>query len=169
MTVTNAAATVARNTETDTKASALDLGLDSIVLLKGQGKSSIKNIVSPSSFRGWLESSPSEGERWLRSAAHEERPAILSLIEQRYPSRDPVTAIVAWVRQLSELGVLGARFREPWLLMLQCLLTKRSNQEIQEAFSDQYPTEQIPNIESGLGELSSGLQDSWLLEPVFQN
>src|SRR5260370_10662644 len=71
MTVTNAAATVARNSETDTKSSTLDLGLDSIVLLKRQGKSSVKNIVSPSSFRGWLESSPSDGERWLRSRAQD--------------------------------------------------------------------------------------------------
>ncbi len=71
MTATNAAATVARNTEIDTKASALGLGLDSIVVLKRQGKSSIKNIVSPSSFGGWLESSASEGERWLRSPAQD--------------------------------------------------------------------------------------------------
>jgi len=98
-----------------------------------------------------------------------ERPAILSLIEQRYPSRDPVTAIVTWVRELSELGVLGVRFPEPWLLMLQCLLMKRSDHEIQRKFSDQYATERVPNIESGLGELSAGLRNSWLLEPVFQN
>ncbi len=71
MTVTNTAATVTRNTEIDTKASTLDLGLDYIVLLKKQGKVSLKNIVSPSSFRGWLESSPSDGERSLRSAAQD--------------------------------------------------------------------------------------------------
>jgi hypothetical protein len=53
--------------------------------------------------------------------------------------------------------------------MLQCLLMKRSGREIQKAFSDQYPTEQIPNIESGLGKLSASLQDSWLLQRVFQN
>jgi hypothetical protein len=41
-----------------------------------------------------------------------ERSAILSLIEQRYPSRDPITAIVTWVRELSELRVLGVRFPE---------------------------------------------------------
>src|SRR5712664_1991577 len=64
MLATNAAATVVRNSEADTKSSTLDLALDSIVLLKRQGKSSVKNIVSPSSFQGWLESSPSEGEQW---------------------------------------------------------------------------------------------------------
>src|SRR6266566_4649791 len=70
MTVTNAATTVARNTEIDTKASTLDFGSNSIVLLK-KGEFSVKDIVSPSSFHGWLESSASEGERWLRSAAQD--------------------------------------------------------------------------------------------------
>jgi len=36
-----------------------------------------------------------------------ERHAILNLIEQRYPSRDPVTMITSWVHELSELGVLA--------------------------------------------------------------
>jgi len=98
-----------------------------------------------------------------------ERPAILGLVEQRYPSRDPITAVVTWVRELSEAGVLGVRFPEPWLLMLRCLLMKCSNDEIYRAFSDQYPTQRIPNLECGLGELSSCLQGSWLLKPVFQN
>src|SRR6267142_2323997 len=98
-----------------------------------------------------------------------ERPLILGLIEQRYPSRDPITAIEGWVRELSEMGVLGVRFQEPWLLMLQCLLMKRSGQEIQKAFKDQYAAQHIPNVESQLSELSSGLQDSWLLQPVLQN
>jgi len=97
-----------------------------------------------------------------------ERSAILSLIEQRYPSRDPLIAIVTWVRQLSELGVLGVRFPEPWLLMLQCLLMKSSGAEIQKEFRDNYNTEHVANLQSGLGELSSALQDSWLLQPVFQ-
>src|ERR1051325_2798290 len=46
-----------------------------------------------------------------------ERSAILNLVKQRYPSRDPATAIVTWVRELSEMGALGTRFPEPWLLM----------------------------------------------------
>src|SRR5258708_15801074 len=71
MAVTNAAATVVKNPETDTESSTLDLGLDSIVLLKRQGKFSVKNIVSASTFRGWLESSASEGERWLRNRAQD--------------------------------------------------------------------------------------------------
>jgi hypothetical protein len=98
-----------------------------------------------------------------------ERPAILSLIEQRCPSRDPVTVIVTWVRQLSELGVLGVRFPESWLLMLQCLLMNRPLGEIQKAFSDQFAPQQLAGPERGLGELSAGLQDSWLLRPVFHN
>lgn len=94
-----------------------------------------------------------------------ERSAILSLIKQRYPSRDPVMAILTWVRELSELGVLGVRFQEPWLLMLECLLANRSDQEIQSTFSDRYPTRHVPE----LAELSAHLQESWLLQPVFDN
>ncbi len=98
-----------------------------------------------------------------------DRTTILNLIEERYPSRNSITAIVTWVRELSELGVLGVHFPEPWLLMLQCLLMKRSDQEIRKAYSYKYPIERVLNLESGLSELSSGLQDSWLLQPVFQN
>jgi hypothetical protein len=47
MTMTNAAATVARNPETGIKSSRLDLGLDSIVLLKRQHKSSVKASSQP--------------------------------------------------------------------------------------------------------------------------
>ncbi len=65
MTVTNTAATKG------TKSPVLDPSVDSIVLLGRQGKFLVKNIVSPSSFCQWLESSPREGERWLRSAAQD--------------------------------------------------------------------------------------------------
>jgi len=71
MTLTNTAATSAKASETGTKSSVLDLGLDSILLLKRQGKFSVKNISLVSSFRGWLESSPIEGERRLRNSAQD--------------------------------------------------------------------------------------------------
>jgi len=70
---------------------------------------------------------------------------------------------------LSELRVLGVRFPEPWLLMLQCLLIQRSDREFDKVFSDHYATEHIPNIKPALGELSASLQNSRLLEPIFQN
>src|SRR6267378_2932872 len=50
MNATNPAAAVGGDTESDIKASTLNLGLDSIALLKKQGIFSAKNIVSPSSF-----------------------------------------------------------------------------------------------------------------------
>src|SRR5207249_6479228 len=71
MTVRYTVAT-SRATETGTESSTLDLGLDSIILLKRQGKFSVTNIVSPSSFCGRLESSPREGERWLRTTAQDD-------------------------------------------------------------------------------------------------
>src|SRR5882672_1485334 len=108
MTVTNTAATSARAPETDTQSSTLDLGLDSIGLLKRQGKFSVKNIVLPSSFRGWLESSPSEGERWLRSAAQDGDLYAMEKLGLRLLTGDGLTKSVdeglEWLKKSAELG-----------------------------------------------------------------
>ncbi len=107
MTVTNAAATVARNFDTETKSSTLDLGLDSIGLLKRQGKFLLKNITSPSSFRGWLESSPSEGERWLRSSAQDGDLYAMAKLGLRLLNGDGLPKLVAeglaWLKKSAEL------------------------------------------------------------------
>jgi len=108
MTVTNAAATVATDTETRTKSSPLDLGLDSIILLKRQRKFSIKNIVSASSFRGWLESSPSEGELWLRNRAQDGDVYAMEKLGRRLLTGDGLPKSVeeglVWLKKSAELG-----------------------------------------------------------------
>jgi len=108
MTVTNTAATSIRATEIATQSSTLDLGLDSIVLLKRQGKSSIKDIVSSSSFRGWLESSPSEGERWLRSAAQDGDLYAMEKLGRRLLTGDGLPKSIeeglGWLKKSAELG-----------------------------------------------------------------
>jgi hypothetical protein len=107
MTVTNAAARVARNTEIDAKASTLDLALGSIVLLKKRGKSSVKDIISPTSFRR-LESSPSDGERWLRNAAKDGDLYAMEKLELRLLSGDCLRKLPAEgqgsLRKSTELG-----------------------------------------------------------------
>jgi len=108
MTVTNAAATVASNSETGPKSPTLDLCLDSIVLLKRQGKSSVKNFVSPSSFRGWLESSPSEGERWLRNRADDGDLYAMEKLGLRLLTGDGLPKSpeegLGWLKKSAELG-----------------------------------------------------------------
>ncbi len=108
MTVANAAATIARNSETGTESSTLDLGLDSVVLLKRQGKPSVKNIVSPSSFRGWLESSPSEGERWLRNRAQDGDLYAMEKLGRRLLTGDGLSKSIdeglGWLKKSAELG-----------------------------------------------------------------
>ncbi len=108
MTVTNAAGTVARNSEIGTECSTLDLGLDSIVLLKRQGKLSVKNIVSPSTFRGWLESSAREGERWLRIRAQDGDLYAMEKLGLRLLNGDGLPKSgeegLGWLRKSAELG-----------------------------------------------------------------
>ena len=153
MTVTNTAATVARNTEIDTKASALDFRLYSIVLLKRQGKSSLKNTVSASSFRGWLESSPSEDERWLRNRSQDsdlyamQKPGLRLVIGDSLPKS--LETRFAWLTKSAELGNAFA-------------MEKLADEN--ETLGSSYPTSSLDSA-----RLSPGLRNSWLLEPVFQN
>ena len=108
MTLTNTAATSARDPETDTKSSVLDLGLDSIVLLKRQGKFSVKNIAFASSFRGWLESSPTEGERWLRTSAQDGDLYAMEKLGLRLLTGDGLPKSIEeglkWLKKSAELG-----------------------------------------------------------------
>jgi TPR repeat protein len=86
----------------------LDLGLDSIVLLKRQGKLSVKRIVSPSSYRGWLERSPSEGEGWLRISAQNGDLYAMEKLGLRLLSGDGLTKSLGegleWLKKSAELG-----------------------------------------------------------------
>ena len=108
MTVANKATAVAVKREIDTEPATLDLGLDSLVLLKRQGKSFVRNVVSPSHFRGWLESSPSEGERWLRHAAEDGDLYAMVKLGQRLLSGDGLPKSIeeglGWLKKSAELG-----------------------------------------------------------------
>lgn len=96
-----------------------------------------------------------------------DRDIILELVQQRYPHRDPITAVVDWVDQLSELDVLEVHFHESWLLMLRCLLTTSSASEAERAYMQHTPVPNGPSNESELRELSSALQNYWLLNPLM--
>jgi len=108
MPVTDTAATSDRDPETSAKPSTLDLGLDSIVLLKKQRKFSVKNLARASSFRGWLESSPVEGERWLRSAAQDGDLYAMEKLGQRLLAGDGLPESIeeglGWLKKSAELG-----------------------------------------------------------------
>ncbi len=108
MTVTKTASVSTKDPEASAKSSTLDLGLDSIVLLKRQGKFSVKNIASATGFRGWLESSPIEGERWLRTTAQNgdlyamEKLGLRLLTGSGLPKS--IEEGLGWLKKSAELG-----------------------------------------------------------------
>jgi TPR repeat protein len=108
MSVTNAAAASARNSQTGIESSTLDLGLESVVVLKRHGKFSLKTIVSASSIHGWLESSPKEGEQWLRESAQGGDLYAMEKLGRRLLNGDGLTKSVdeglGWLRKSAELG-----------------------------------------------------------------
>ena len=111
MVATNTAATSAKAPETGTQSSTLDFGLASIVLLKRQGKFSVENIVLPSSFRGWLENSPSEGEPRLRSSAQNGDLYAMEKLGLRLLTGDGLPKSpkegLKWLKKSAELGKWG--------------------------------------------------------------
>lgn len=108
MAVTNSVVTAVMNPGADPESPPLDLGLDSLVLLKRQGRLSIKNIASAGSFRGWLESSPSEGELWLRNRAQNGDLYAMEKIGLRLLTGDGLPKSVeeglSWLKKSADLG-----------------------------------------------------------------
>ena len=108
MPVTKKTPAPTRDPEVVTQLPSLDLGLDSIVLLNGPGKFSVKHFVLPSSVRGWLESSAGEGERWLRSSAENGDLYSMEKLGLRLLTGDGLPKSVdeglAWLKKSAEMG-----------------------------------------------------------------
>jgi hypothetical protein len=95
------------------------------------------------------------------------RSATLSLIQQRYPSDDPVVKVLGWLTELSKSGILDVQFNDAWLLMIRCMLLGVSPAETEMTFRDRYGDSQVSSHKDNLLELSNALRDSWLLAPMF--
>src|SRR6267378_3407464 len=108
MTAMHQTATSTRNLEPDTKSANLDLALDSINLLRRHRKLSITDLTGASKFRGWLESSSSEGERWLRNRAQDGDVYAMEKLGRRLLTGDGLPKSVeeglVWLKKSAELG-----------------------------------------------------------------
>jgi TPR repeat protein len=108
MTVANEAVPLSRKCGIDAEPAMLDLELDSLVLLRKQGKPSVKSIVSPSGIRGWLESSAGEGESWLRSRAQDGDCYAMEKLGWRLLTGDGLPKSIGdgieWLRKAAESG-----------------------------------------------------------------
>src|SRR6267378_1627807 len=108
MTAMHQTATSTRNLEPDTKSANLDLALDSINLLRRHRKLSITDLTGASKFRGWLESSSSEGERWLRNRAQDGDLYAMERLGRRLLTGDGLPKSIEegleWLKKSAELG-----------------------------------------------------------------
>ncbi len=108
MTAMHQAATSARNPQTDTKSVEVDLALDSISLLRRHRQLSVTDLTGPSKFRGWLERSASEGERWLRNRAQDGDLYAMEKLGLRLLTGDGLPKSldegIEWLKKAAELG-----------------------------------------------------------------
>jgi TPR repeat protein len=107
MTVANRSIALATEPGITTGPVSSDLALELIAVLIRPGRPA-QNGVSPSSFRGWLESSPSEGERWLRTAAQHGDAYAMEKLGLRLLTGDGLAKSIddglKWLRRSAELG-----------------------------------------------------------------
>ena len=108
MTAMHQAATCAANPETDTNSTKLDLAMNSMNLLRSHRKLSVTDLTGASKFRGWLESSASEGERWLRNRAQDGDLYAMEKLGMRLLTGDGLPKSLdeglGWLRKSAELG-----------------------------------------------------------------
>jgi hypothetical protein len=97
------------------------------------------------------------------------RETLLSLLRQRYAQEDPVSKFIAFFKQLSDADLLGEKFSDPWLLMLQCLLQGLTTRDqIETAFVDRYGEAQVQSQRNKLGNLAVTIGQFWLLRPLLE-
>lgn len=95
------------------------------------------------------------------------RAAIFDLIRQRHPGRDPIALVRNWIRKLSDIGALGIRIPGCWLVATEGLLQRRSQAEILSMMTERCKQASIPSTEAQVRDLTSSLQEFWLLQPLL--
>jgi hypothetical protein len=99
-----------------------------------------------------------------------DRETILALMKERHAGADPVAMFIAAVKHLSNAGLLGKKFTEPWLWMLECLLRGQTGQaQILKAFTDKYGEAEVENQQAKLDNLFTDVCSFWLFRPLFEH
>jgi len=108
MTTANQHAELRNKVEADTKPLQVSLALDSTIYLKQRWQASPSSIGHPLRFRGWLEGSPSEGERWLRNRAQDGDLYAMEKLGLRLLTGDGLPKSMeeglGWLKKSAELG-----------------------------------------------------------------
>jgi hypothetical protein len=97
-----------------------------------------------------------------------DRALAMSILQQQYPSFDPVDMAMNFIGSLSKLGVLGFRLNDTWRFMLSCFMRGISGlDEIEKLLAARYGVAAVVNQRSQIRDLAGMLHKFWLFEPYF--
>jgi hypothetical protein len=97
-----------------------------------------------------------------------DRALAMSILQQQYPSFDPVDMAMNFIGSLSKLGVLGFRLNDTWRFMLSCFMRGISGlDEIEKLLATRYGVAAVVNQRSQIRDLAGMLHKFWLFEPYF--
>jgi hypothetical protein len=97
-----------------------------------------------------------------------DRALAMSILQQQYPSFDPVDMARNFIGSLSKLGVLGFRLNDTWRFVLSCFMRGISGlDEIEKLLAARYGVAAVVNQRSQIRDLAGMLHKFWLFEPYF--
>jgi hypothetical protein len=97
-----------------------------------------------------------------------DRALAMSILQQQYPSFDPVDMAMNFIGSLSKLGVLGFRLNDTWRFVLSCFMRGISGlDEIEKLLAARYGVAAVVNQRSQIRDLAGMLHKFWLFEPYF--
>jgi hypothetical protein len=104
------------------------------------------------------------------------RKKILELVQQRYPSQNPVETILDWVEELGRTRVLGSKetnalgmpeFDDTYVFVLECLLEGLNLEEINQKAVAEYPAESAAELMTRVPSLIEDFKNSILFKSLL--
>jgi hypothetical protein len=93
----------------------------------------------------------------------------MSILQEQYPTSDPVEVAVDFMDRLSMLGLLGFRLNDSLRFMLSCVLRGTSDPvEVEGLFVKRYGIKAVSTQQESIHRLAQELSKFWMLEPYFE-
>src|SRR6185369_18001049 len=105
-----------------------------------------------------------------------DRHRVLGLVAERFPDRDPVTAVMSWVEELANTKALGSAESNvlgiegvdgDYLFVLECMLRGMTPEQTIQAFVEDSPASDTGNLETIPENLYRTISNSLPFKSIF--
>ena len=107
-----------------------------------------------------------------------DRASVLALVKERFPDRDPVTAMVSWVDELANTKAIGSAepnvlgiedVDDDYLFVLECMLRGLTAEQTMQAFVEDADESDAENLRNKSENLYQAIANSMPFKSLFLN